>query len=122
MSKSLNKAIIVGRLGMDPELHQGSKTEVASFSLADSSFLNGEERVQWHRVCAFGKQALLVHQHLHKGDLCCIEGRIDSSVYEKDGVKKSSMSVIAEKITFLSSMRKNNSSLSPESDSETTAV
>lgn len=105
MAKSLNKTLIIGRLGMDPELHQGNKTQYANFSIADSSFKDGQEVVQWHRICSFGKQAELVHKSLHKGDLCCVEGRLDSHTYEKNGEKRTSQSIIAEKITFLSTKR-----------------
>ncbi len=117
MTKSLNKTIIIGRLGMDPELHQGSKTEYANFCIADSGYNDGKNEVQWHRVCAFGKQAQLVHAHLHKGDLCCVEGRLDSHTYEKDGVKRSSQSVIAEHITFLTTQRRSDSNVSPSANS-----
>lgn len=109
MANSLNKTIIIGRLGNDPELHQGPKSEYARFSIADSTISkDGQETVQWHRICAFGKQAHLCHEYLHKGDLCCIEGRLDSKSYEKDGQKHASYSIIAERITFMSSKRRSN--------------
>ena len=107
MANSLNKTIIIGRLGNDPELHQGTKTDYAHFSIADSTpTKDGGENIQWHRICAFGKQAHLCHDYLHKGDLCCIEGRLESRSYEKEGQKLSSYSIIAERITFMSSKRR----------------
>ena len=105
MSNTYNKTIIIGRLGHDPEFGQGKKTEYANFNLSNSTFKNGQEEVQWHRICAFGKQAQLCHNHLHKGDLCCIEGRLEKRAYEKDGEKRYTQSIIAEKITFLASRR-----------------
>jgi single-strand DNA-binding protein len=106
MAKSYNKTIIIGRLGQSPELKQSGKTEYTRFSICNSTFKDGQEDVQWHRICAFGRQAQLCHEHLKKGDLCCIEGRLDSQYYEKNGEKRYQQSVIAEKITFLTSRRK----------------
>ena len=77
MANTFNKTILIGRLGRDPELFHSDKTDYVH----------------------------LCHEYLHKGDLCCIEGRLDSSFYEKDGVRKHSQSVIAEHITFLPSRR-----------------
>lgn len=109
MSKSLTKTFIIGRLGMDPELRQGNKTVFTRFSLADtSSFKNGQQQVQWHSICAFGKQAQYIHKNLHKGDLCCIEGHLNASPYEKNGERRINNSIIAEDITFLSSKRRTN--------------
>ncbi|MBQ9395492.1 MAG: single-stranded DNA-binding protein [Proteobacteria bacterium] len=106
MSESTNIILIVGRLGRDPEFHQGPNTQFARFSLAHSSQYNGQKIVQWHNICAFGKQAQICQNHLHKGDLCCIEGQLDCSSYEKDGQKRYSHSIIAKKVTFLSPKRK----------------
>ena len=108
MANTYNKTIIIGRLARDPEYKQGKKTEYVNFNLSNSTFRDGKEEVQWHHICAFGKQANLCHDHLHKGDLCCIEGRIDNRSYEKDGQKRYFQSIIAEKVTFLSSRRSPN--------------
>ena len=106
MANTYNKTIIIGRLGCDPELKQGSKTEYTRFSLSNSTFHDGQEEVQWHHICAFGKQARICNEHLRKGDLCCIEGRLDSRGYMKNGEKVYSQSIVAEKVTFLSSKRR----------------
>lgn len=101
-----NKTIIIGRLGNDPELQKGSKVDYCKFTLSNTVVKDGVEEIQWHQIAAFGKQAKLCSDHLHKGDLVCIEGRIDRKKYEKDGETKSSVTIIAERITFLSSKRK----------------
>lgn len=107
MANTYNKTIIIGRLGADPEIKAGTKTDVTRFSLSCNTLRkDGATEVQWHRICAFGKQAQLCHRYLKKGDLCCIEGRLDTRSYEKDGEKRSSSSVIAERITFLSTKRR----------------
>ncbi|MBO5752132.1 MAG: single-stranded DNA-binding protein [Proteobacteria bacterium] len=107
MANTYNKTIIIGRLGQDPEFKTGGKTDVTRFSLSNNTVhKDGTSEVQWHKICAFGKQAVICHQHLKKGDLCCIEGRLDTRSYEKDGEKRISHAVIAERITFLSTKRR----------------
>lgn len=105
MANTFNKTILIGRLGRDPELRHGDKTDYVRFSICNTSFSDGRETVQFHNICAFGNQARLCHEYLHKGDLCCIEGRLDTRAYEKDGTKRYTQSVIAEHITFLPSRR-----------------
>ena len=114
MANTFNRTIIIGRLGHDPELKQGPKAEFARFSLSNSTFRDGQEEVQWHSICAFGKQARLCHDHLHKGDLCCIEGRLDKRGYLKNGEKHYSQIIIADHITFLSSKRRPDTTEVPE--------
>ena len=106
MSESYNKTIIIGRLGYDPECHQTEKCELVRFSIAQNRMVDGKEDAQWHRVCAFGKQAALVKKYLRKGDLCCIEGRLDVHAYEKNGERRVSHSIIADKVTFLQPSRR----------------
>jgi single-strand DNA-binding protein len=106
-SNSYNKTIIIGRLGHDPELKQGPNAQYTRFSICHQSVTkDGHEETQWHKVCAFGKQATICHNYLHKGDLCCIEGHLDARSYEKNGEKRVSNDIIAERITFLSTKRR----------------
>ena len=122
-SNSYNKTILIGRLGQDPEYKQGKTTPYARFQICNSSVSkDGTNDVQWHRVCAFGKQASICHDYLHKGDLCCIEGRLDAHFYEKDGIKREYNSVIAEKITFLSSRRRVDQPVASTTDDEIDAA
>lgn len=107
MAKSFNKTIIIGRLGQDPVMKTAENQNITHFTICQSFGQKDSESLQWHKVCAFGKQAQLCHDYLHKGDLCCIEGRLDSHSYIKDGEKKYSQSIIAETITFLAGKRKN---------------
>lgn len=98
MGKAYNKTIIIGRLGINPELDKSGKVEIAKFPICNSIVKDGKEEIQWHNIRAIGKQAILCHEHLSKGDLCCIEGR--STNVEKNGQSK--QIIIAERITFLS--------------------
>src|SRR6266480_3683987 len=107
---SLNKAMIIGRLGKDPEVRytQGGQA-VASFSVAtDHKWTNksGEkqEKTEWHRVKAWGKLAELAGEYLAKGRQVYVEGRIETSEYtDKEGVKKYSTEIVANEIQFLDS-------------------
>lgn len=105
MAYSFNHTIIIGRLGEDPKLKIGDKVESCCFTICNSTFSDGVEEVQWHDLVAFGKQARVCAEHLHKGDLCCVEGRIDSKKYIKDGEEMYAQAIIAERITFLSPAR-----------------
>src|SRR4051812_25511055 len=107
---SLNKAMIIGRLGKDPEVRytQGGQA-VASFSVAtDHKWTNktGEkqEKTEWHRIKAWGKLAELAGEYLSKGRQVYVEGRIETSEYtDKEGVKKYSTEINAQEIQFLDS-------------------
>ena len=107
MSYTYNKTIIIGRLGENPELKEGKKIEYVTFMLSNSTFQNGQEIVLWHKIAAFGKQARVICQNLQKGDLCCIEGRLESEYYKaENGEDKAKQIIVAERVTFLSSKRK----------------
>ena len=116
MSTTFNKTILIGRLGCNPEMRGEGDKRYVKFTICNTTIKDGIEDVQFHNICAFGKQADLCAQYLNKGDLCCIEGRLDRYCYEKDGVKKESVSIIAEHITFLTSKRRTD-----EKQSETQA-
>ncbi len=94
---SVNKVILVGRLGRDPETrYTGGGQAVANFSVAtDESYKdkNGErqKRTEWHKIVVWGKQAEIAQQYLKKGSLIFIEGRIQSREWQdKEGQKRTS--------------------------------
>ncbi len=98
-----SKTIIIGRIGEDPELKPHSKAEFQTvFTISNNTIRDGEEVVNWRRIAAFGKQAKLCSDHLHKGDLCCIEGRLDIDSY----TEPLQQIIVAERITFLSASKK----------------
>ena len=90
MSRSLNKAMIIGNLGSDPEVRSTSSgTRVATLSVATSRRWNDrsgqeQERTEWHRVVAWDKLAEICEQYLSKGDRVYIEGRIEYRQWEGD--------------------------------------
>lgn len=98
-----NRTIIIGRLGEDPELKPHSKAEFQTeFNISNNRITDGKEVIQWHKIAAFGKQAKLCTDYLRKGDLCCIEGRLDVDTRTEPFKQY----IIAERITFLSAVKK----------------
>jgi single-strand DNA-binding protein len=105
---SVNKVILVGRLGRDPEVkYTGSGQAVANFSIAtDESYKdrNGErqKRTEWHKVVVWGKQAELVQMYLQKGSLVFIDGRIQSREWEdRNGQKRTAFEIVANGFRML---------------------
>jgi single-strand DNA-binding protein len=105
---SVNKVILVGRLGRDPETRYTSSGQaVANFSLAtDESFKdrNGErqKRTEWHKIVIWGKQAEIAQQYLKKGSLIYLEGRIQSREWQdKEGQKRTSFEIVANNFRML---------------------
>ncbi len=103
----LNKVILFGRLGQDPELRAlPSGTQVASFSIATNRVYkdkNGQkqEQTDWHNIVLFGRQAELAQQYLKKGDTVLIEGRLQTRSWEgQDGQKRYRTEVIADRMQF----------------------
>lgn len=108
MSRSLNKAMIIGNLGADPEIRTtGSGTRVANLSVATSRSWTGrdgnpQEKTEWHRIVAWDKLAEIAERFLKKGDRVYIEGEIEYRSYEdKDGVTKYSTEIRAREMMML---------------------
>lgn len=104
----VNKVILVGRLGGDPEIRQTNNgMSVANFSLAtDESFTKNGERQKsttWHRLILWDKLAEIAEQYLHKGDLIYVEGKIQSRQYEdrRDGAKHNVTEIVVFTLKML---------------------
>jgi single-strand DNA-binding protein len=105
---SVNKVILVGRLGRDPETrYTGGGQAVANFSVAtDETYKDkaGErqKRTEWHKIVVWGKQAEIAQQYLKKGSLIFIEGRIQSREWQdKEGQKRTSFEIVASNFRML---------------------
>jgi single-strand DNA-binding protein len=102
---TFNKVILVGRLGNDPEERTtAGGTRVSNFRLATDTYRgNGAEKTtEWHRVVVFGKVAEQCNHYLRKGRLVCVEGSLQTRIWEKTpGDKKYFTDVIAARVTFL---------------------
>ena len=107
---SVNKVILVGNLGRDPEVrYLPSGDPVANITIATSSKYKSKtgemvEETEWHRVTFFGKLAEIVGQYLKKGRSVYVEGRIKTRKYtDKDGVEKYATDIIANEMQMLGS-------------------
>ncbi len=107
---SLNKAMLIGNLGRDPEVRytQDGKA-IASFSIAttlkwrDKATGENREKTEWHRIKAFNRLGEICGEYLAKGRQVYIEGRLQTSSWEKDGVTRYTTEVIAETMQMLGS-------------------
>jgi len=120
MSQGMNKVILVGRLGADPELRFTQKGSVLNMRLAtNESWVDKnkqvQERTEWHRVAVFGPRAEGLAKVLAKGACICVEGRLNTSSYEKEGVTHYSTEIIAREI-YLTGRR---AAAMPPSDEDT---
>ena len=104
----VNKVILVGHLGGDPEMKYGSSgAPFTTFTMAtsDSWVKDGqrEDRTEWHRIIAFGKLAEICAKWLHKGKQIYLEGKIQTRSWEQDGVKRWTTEIIAREMQMLGS-------------------
>jgi single-strand DNA-binding protein len=105
---SVNKAILVGRLGRDPEVRYTSSGQaVANFSMAtDETYKDraGErqKRTEWHKIVVWGKQAEIAQKYLHKGSLIYLEGRLQSREYtDREQNKRTSYEIVCTTFRML---------------------
>jgi len=105
---SVNKVILVGRLGRDPETRYTSGGQaVCNFSIAtDESYKdrNGErqKRTEWHKIVVWGRQAEIAQQYLKKGSLVYLEGRIQTREWtDREGQKRTSFDIVANNFRML---------------------
>lgn len=102
----VNKIIILGNLGKDPEFKDVGGG-ICNFSVATKDVWTDkagakQEKAQWHNVVVFGNQAVNCKKYLAKGSKVYVEGRLDYRSYEKDGVKKYVTDIKALNVQFLS--------------------
>lgn len=114
MTRSLNKVMIIGRLGRDPEMrYTPSGRPVTSFSVATSrswSTAEGDRRTEteWFNVVAWGSLAEICKQYLSKGQQVYVEGRLQTRYWEdSEGTKHSSTEVVANEMIMLGDRRDN---------------
>lgn len=107
---SINKAILIGNAGKDPEVrYLPSGKAAASISIATTSKRKGQdgqyiEETQWHRVQFFDRLAEIVGEYVKKGSSIYVEGRIKYGKYtDKDGVERNTCDIIATEMTLLGS-------------------
>jgi single-strand DNA-binding protein len=110
MSRSVNKIILVGHMGRDPEVRDTpSGRKVANVSLATNyrvgSGGDAEERTSWHRLTLWGHLAQFAEEYVEKGDRVYVEGRLEYDSYERDGVTIPTAEVVVRELVLLSPPR-----------------
>jgi single-strand DNA-binding protein len=104
---SVNKVILIGNLGADPELkYTPSSRPLCNLRIATSEVFKDkagqrQERTEWHRVTVWGDQAENCSKYLAKGRSVYIEGRLQTRSYDKDGQKHYATDVVADRVVFL---------------------
>lgn len=106
---SVNKVILVGHVGKDPEIRYVDKdVAVANFTLATTergyttqSGTQVPERTEWHNIVAWKGLAKLAENYIRKGRELCVEGKIQTRSWEKEGIKRYTTEIYADNITLL---------------------
>ncbi|TXH57055.1 MAG: single-stranded DNA-binding protein [Desulfurellales bacterium] len=107
----MNKVILIGRLGGDPEVRTTQRDSMCSFSVATKEAWkdkdgNKQERTEWHRVVAWGKLGEICAKYLAKGSECAVEGKIVSRQYDdKEGIKRNITEIVASDVRFICSRK-----------------
>ena len=126
MSNGLNKVLILGNLGADPDIkYTQAGSPVANLSVATSESWKDKttnekvEKVEWHRVVVFGRLAEIAEQYLKKGSKIFVEGKLQTRDWEdSEGKKRYTTEVIAREITMLDSKGDSNASSPQPSNSD----
>ena len=103
----MNKVILIGRLGKDPELKYTAESKAyAQFSLATSERWkdkegNKQEKTEWHKIITWGKLAELMGEYLKKGSQVYLEGKLQTRSWEKDDEKRYTTQVVVDTMEML---------------------
>ncbi|MBV9950225.1 MAG: single-stranded DNA-binding protein [Myxococcales bacterium] len=106
MAEGLNRVMLLGNLGADPELRvtPGGQAVLKLRLATNETYLDRnnvrQERTEWHRVTVWGRRAEALGKILQKGDQLFIEGRLQTSSYEKNGEKRYSTEIVANNIVL----------------------
>lgn len=94
----MNKVILVGNLGKDPESKTVNESHLSTFSVATKGY---KDTTDWHNIEVWGKHAEACGKYLKKGSTVAVEGRIKTDSYESNGDKKYITKIVAESVQFL---------------------
>lgn len=100
---SVNKVILIGNLGQNPEGKDLNGVQLATFSVATTYRGKNGDVTEWTSVKCFGRTAEIAVQYLRKGSPVYVEGRLSTSKWEKDGAKFQRTEVVCERLQFLGS-------------------
>tara|TARA_B100000965_G_C19453422_1_gene696332 strand:+ start:470 stop:910 length:441 start_codon:yes stop_codon:yes gene_type:complete len=125
MAGSLNKVILIGNLGADPEIKEmGDGTKMAKFSIATTEKYKNKQgelvsTTDWHNIVLWRRTAEVAEQYLKKGDSVCIEGRIKTRSWEdENGVKKWATDIQGDSMTMLGSKREERPNMAHQAPSD----
>jgi single-strand DNA-binding protein len=117
----VNKVILVGRLGKDPEIRNlENGASVANFTMAtsetykDKTTGDRKEVTEWHNIVLWRGLADIAAKYLHKGDMIYVEGKLRTRSWEKEGVTRYTTEIIGDNMTMLSTQRSGNSGGAPQ--------
>ena len=108
-SRGVNKVILVGNVGNDPDCREGGSGAIANLSVAtsdtwkDKNTGEQQERTEWHRIVFFNRLAEVVRDYVKKGTKVYLEGRLQTRSFEQDGVQKYSTEIVANEMQMLDS-------------------
>jgi len=102
----VNKVILIGNVGKDPEVRQAGNSKVANFSLATSENYkdkqgNKQTKTEWHNITIWGNLASVVERFVKKGDKIFLEGKVVTRSYEKNGEKRYATDIVCSQMTML---------------------
>jgi single-strand DNA-binding protein len=116
----VNKVILLGNLGGDPEVRQVGETKVANFNIATSESYpdkqgNKVEKTEWHRIELWGGLAGIAEQYLRKGNSVYVEGKINTEEYtDKDGISRRSIKIRGTSMTLIGGGNRSEGAQQPE--------
>ncbi|MEJ0031211.1 MAG: single-stranded DNA-binding protein [Bacteroidota bacterium] len=123
----VNKVILVGRLGKDPEIRNlENGASVANFTMAtsetykDKTTGDRKEVTEWHNIVLWRGLADIAAKYLHKGDMIYVEGKLRTRSWEKEGVTRYTTEIIGDNMTMLSTQRSNNGGSNYNNDRSST--
>lgn len=122
MSKGINKVILIGNLGNEPDVrYTAAGVAIVNISLATSESWTDkqtgqrQERTEWHKVVFFNRQAEIVKQYLHSGSKIYVEGRLQTKKWQdQNGVDRYTTEIIAREMTMLDSARTGGQAQAPQ--------
>jgi len=97
----MNKVILSGNVGADPQFKQTEKTAVCNFRIAVNDKFKNDSPPTWFTITTFGKSAEFAHSYIKKGTNVLVEGKIQLDEVEKDGVKRLFVSVISDNVELI---------------------
>lgn len=126
MARGINKAILIGNLGNDPDIrYTASGTAIANISLAtaeswrDKNSGEQQERTEWHRIVFFGRLAEIVGEYLRKGSQIYVEGRIQTRKWQdKQGNDRYTTEVVANEMQMLGGRGQGQAAMNPAGQSQ----